>query len=87
MKKFNWEYDFPKLKNFFMIITVIVWVLVQMFHWVKVEFVSEIMIGLVCVSTSISDWLEKKRGSAVFWAILAICWLGLAVRSLLKYNI
>lgn len=86
MKKFNPEYDIPKLKNIFTVLTVIVWLLVQMFHWKTVEFASEVMITLVCVWDAVSAGIEKKRGSAIFWCILAIGWFALAVRSFIKYN-
>lgn len=86
MKKFNPEYDIPKLKNIFIVITVIVWILVQIFHWKTVEFASEGMIGLVCVWDLVSAWKEKKRGSAIFWFILTIGWFLLAIRSFLRYN-
>lgn len=87
MKKFNWEYDIPKLRNIFIVLTVIVWILSHAFQWITVYFVSEIMVGLVCASSAVYAWLEKKRGFAAFWLILAIGWLGLAVRSFLKFNI
>lgn len=87
MKKFNPEYDIPKLKNIFTVLTVIVWLFVQMFHWKTAEFASEVMITLVCVWDAVSAWIEKKRGSAIFWCIMAIAWFALAVRSFLKYNI
>ena len=86
MKKFNWEYDFPKLRSIFIGITVIFWFLVHAFQWLTVEFLVEIMIGLVCASAAVPGWMQKKRGSAAFWLVLAIGWFLLAVRSFLRFN-
>lgn len=86
MKKINWEYDIPKLRKIFIAITVIMWILVHAFQRLTVEFLVEIMIGLVCVSAAVPDWMHKKRGSAIFWFILTIGWFLLAVRSYLRYN-
>ena len=86
MKKNNREYDIPKLRNIFIGITVIVWILVHVFRWTVVNFVSEVMIGLVCASAAVPRWMEKKRGSAVYWFILTIGWFLLAIRSFLRFN-
>lgn len=87
MKKFNPEYDIPKLRNIFKAVTIIVWVLVHAFQWRTVYFVTEIMVGLVCVSSAVPEWKEKKRGSAIFLYVIAVAWFALAVRSFLRFNI
>lgn len=86
MKKINWEYDIPKLRKIFIAITVIVWILVHALQWTAVNFVSEVMIGLVCVSAAVPMWIEKKRGSAIFWFVMTIGWFLLAIRSYFRYN-
>ena len=87
MKKINWEYDIPKLRNTLTVIAIILGILMIAFHWTTADFVFKILLGLICALDAIPAWTEKKRIRAGFWIVLAFCCFGLAVRSYSRYNI
>lgn len=87
MKKINWEYDIPRVRNSLSLIVIIFGILMLVFHWTTADFAFKTMLGLICALDAIPAWMEKKRISAGFWIFLAICWFGMAVRSYFRYNI
>ena len=86
MKKINWEYDIPKLRNIITVVIIIFGILMIAFHWTTADFIFKIMIGLTCALDAVLAWMEKKRITAGFWGVLAICWFFMAVNSFFRYN-
>ena len=86
MKKFNWEYDIPKLRGIFTAVLVIMGIIMISFHWTEAYFVFVILLGLISVLDAIREKMEKHRFKAIIgWCCAVLCFV-MAVYSFVKYN-
>lgn len=86
MKKFNPEYDVPKLRGILTAVLVVMAIIMIVFHWTEAHFVFVILFGVISLLDAIREKIEHRRFNAVVCLCGAVFSFVFAVYSFLKYN-
>lgn len=86
MKKFNPEYDIPKLRGILTAVLVIMAIIIIAFHWTEAYFVFVVLLGVISLLDTIREKMENHRFNAIVGLCASVFFFVFAVYSFLKYN-